>query len=136
MSTYFVVNGIPGACRELDSSFAALSAVKEELDNDRKALSVAEASLNADKSLMEQRTASARYHMQCTIAEQVRCICVSGLDAAAAVLRVNTPNSALHAGGQLIYALHVCNPLAPLCMAMTDHQQSGRTHAVTRVMLL
>ena len=114
-----VANRIPGACRQFDSSIAALIAVKEELDSDRKALSQAQVSLNADKSLLEQQAASARYHVQRTIAKQVRCICVGGLDAAAAVLSVNTPNFGLHAGGRSS-ALHDYNP-TPLCTAKTGY---------------
>ena len=95
MSTYFLVDTIPGVCSEfaalsagkekLDNDCKALSAAKEILDNDRKALSEAEAALTADKHFMEQRAAIVRHQMQHIIAKQVSCMDGGVLDTAAAV---------------------------------------------------
>ena len=95
-----VVSSMSGACSEFASSFAELSAVKEKLEIDREALSAAEASLNADKLRLEKQAATAQHRMQRAIAKEVSCTDVNVLDAAAAVVSVNIPASALHAGAQ------------------------------------
>ena len=66
-----VVDRVPGACSELASSYAALSAAKDVLKTDRKALSEAEAAHNVGKRLLEQRVATARCQVQGFMANQV-----------------------------------------------------------------